>query len=303
MADLAVEIGPLRLRNPVLTASGTCGYGLDLLPFVAPEQLGGVCTKGLSLLPRAGNPPPRIWETPCGMLNAIGLANIGVEAFIADKVPPLRDRGVTVIANVLGFTTEEFGELARRLDGIDGVAALELNLSCPNVSHGGVHIGRDPRLAAAAVAAARAATRLPLLAKLSPEGEPVAVARAVADAGADAVSVCNTLRAMAIDVESRRPRLAAGYGGMSGPALHPIAVRLVHEISRAVPLPVVGVGGVTTWQDAVEMMLAGATAIQVGTAVLVEPEAPLLVLEGLERHLDRRGESARDIVGAVLPAE
>lgn len=301
MADLAVSIGPLALRNPVMTASGTCGYGLELLPQVPPERLGAVCVKGLSLAPRAGAPAPRIWEltSSSGLLNAIGLANVGVDAFVTEKLPPLRDRGVTVIANVLGVSPEEFAELARRLDAAPGVAALELNLSCPNVKEGGVHMSRDPRLAAAAVAAARAATALPLIAKLSPEGEPLAVARAVADAGADALSVCNTIRGLAIDIEARRPRLGSGYGGLSGPALRPVAVRLVHEISRALSIPVIGIGGVATWQDVVEMMLAGATAVQIGTATFAEPRAPLDALEGLEAYLDRRGEAARDLVGAV----
>lgn len=299
MADLTVQLGPLRLDNPVMTASGTCGYGLELLPQVPPERLGAVCVKGLSLEPRAGAPAPRIWEVPAGLINAIGLANVGVEAFIRDKLPPLRQRGVRVIANVLGVTPEEFAELARRLEGAGGVAALELNLSCPNVKEGGVQLSRDPRLAAAAVRAAREATALPLIAKLSPEGDPIAIARAVTEAGADALSVCNTLRAMAIDVETGRPRIGAGMGGLSGPALHPIAVRLVYEISRAVEAPVVGIGGISGWDDAAEMMLAGATAVQVGTALFAEPRAPLDVLEGLEAYLDRRGVTAREIVGAV----
>jgi dihydroorotate dehydrogenase (NAD+) catalytic subunit len=235
------------------------------------------------------------------MLNAIGLANVGVEAFLANKLPPLIAAGATVIANVLGTTEEEFAELSARMDG-SGVAALELNLSCPNVASGGVHIGRDPATAARAVRAARRETRLPLLVKLSPEGDPIAVARAVSAEGADALTVCNTIRGMAIDIETRRPRLAAGYGGLSGPALRPVAVRLVHEVSRAVSLPVVGVGGVWSAEDAVEMMLAGATAIQVGTALFVDPAAPVAVLEGLERYLDLRGEAARDIIGAVGPS-
>lgn len=299
MADLAVELGPLSLKNPLLTASGTCGYGMDLLPYVEPESLGGICTKGLSLEPRLGAPSPRIWEVPCGMINAIGLANIGVEAFLTDKLPALREREVTVIVNVLGVSPEEFHELAARLDGICGIAALELNLSCPNVAKGGVHLSKDPALAAAAVAAARDATQLPLIAKLSPEGEPLSIARAVQEGGADALSVCNTIRAMAIDIEARVPRIGAGYGGMSGPALKPIAVRLVHEITQAVDLPVIGVGGVTTWQDAIEMMLAGATAIQVGTALLFEPQTPVDILQGMTDYLDQRGEAARDIIGAL----
>ncbi len=299
MADLKVRLGPLELQNPVLTASGTCGYGLDLLPHLEPERLGGVCTKGLSLEPRLGAPAPRIWEVPCGLINAIGLANIGVRVFVSEKLPQLRERGVTVIANVLGVTPGEFAELASCLDPLDGVAALELNLSCPNVKAGGVQMSRDPALARAAVKAAREATSLPLIVKLSPEGDPLAIARATAEAGADAFSVCNTIRAMAIDIESRTPRLGAGYGGLSGPALHPIAVRLVHEVAGALSLPVIGVGGVSTWRDAVEMMLAGATAVQIGTALLVDPIAPMTILEGLEAYLDRHGEDACDLIGAL----
>ena len=299
MADLSVRLGPLQLQNPVMTASGTCGYGLELRPHVDPARLGAVCVKGLSMEPRTGGPPPRTWEVPAGMLNAIGLANVGVEAFLRDKLPPLRAAGVTVVANVLGTSPAELAELAGRVGEADGVAAVELNLSCPNVSAGGVHLGRDAASAGEAVRAARLATPRPLLVKLSPEGDPVGVAKASEAAGADALSVCNTLRAMAIDIETRRPRLAATYGGLSGPALRPLAVRLVHEIARQVHIPVVGVGGVATWQDAVEMMLAGATAVQVGTAIFSDPRAPLSILEGLEAYLDRRGEAAREIIGAV----
>jgi dihydroorotate dehydrogenase (NAD+) catalytic subunit len=299
VVDLSVQVGQLKLRNPILTASGTCGYGIDLLPHVLPEQLGGICTKGLSLLPRAGAPVPRLWEVPGGLLNAIGLANIGLQAFIKDKLPLLRQRGVTVIANVLGVSPEEFGELAARLNDEEGVAAIELNLSCPNVKAGGVHMSRDPQLAGAAVAAARRATSLPLWVKLSPEGDPLAIAQASADAGADALAVCNTLRGMAIDIDSRRPQLGAGYGGLSGPALKPVALRLVHEVSTTVQLPVVGIGGVTTWKDAVEMMLAGASAVQIGTAVLAHPRAPTDVLTGLTHYLEERDEDARDLIGAV----
>jgi len=301
MADLSTSVGALQLPNPVLTASGTCGYGLDLLPHVDPAKLGGICTKGLSLAPRLGAPTPRLWEVPSGLLNAIGLANIGVEAFLEDKLPALRERGVTVIANVLGESPAELAELVSRLEGQQGVAAIELNLSCPNVKAGGVHMGRDPAKAGEAVRAAREVSTLPLIAKLSPEGEPVAVARAVAEAGADAVSVCNTIRGMAIDIATRRPRIASTYGGLSGPALRPIALRLVHEIAQTVDIPIMGIGGISTWQEAVEMMLAGASAIQIGTATLMNPIAPTLVLEGLERYLDERGESARDLIGALEP--
>jgi dihydroorotate dehydrogenase (NAD+) catalytic subunit len=295
-----LRIGSLALRNPVLTASGTCGYGLELARYFDIAILGGICTKGLSLEPRAGNKPPRICETPAGMLNAIGLANVGVEAFVRDKLPELRAAGATVIANVLGTTPEEFAALAKRLDGVEGVCALELNLSCPNVKEGGLRLGTDPGRVREAVAAARAATKLPLIAKLSPETSDIgALARAAAEGGADALSVMNTIRGMSIDVRTRRPRLGNVMGGLSGPAIRPLAVRLVFEAARAVSIPVIGVGGVMRWEDAVEMMLAGATAVQVGTASFLDPRAALDVLQGLEAYCKEQKVGYDDLIGAV----
>jgi dihydroorotate dehydrogenase (NAD+) catalytic subunit len=295
-----LRIGSLTLRNPVLTASGTCGYGLELARYFDIAILGGICTKGLSLEPRAGNKPPRICETPAGMLNAIGLANVGVEAFVRDKLPELRAAGATVIANVLGTTPEEFAALAKRLDGVEGVCALELNLSCPNVKEGGLRLGTDPGRVREAVAAARAATKLPLIAKLSPETSDIgALARAAAEGGADALSVMNTIRGMSIDVRTRRPRLGNVMGGLSGPAIRPLAVRLVFEVARAVSIPVIGVGGVMRWEDAVEMMLAGATAVQVGTASFLDPRAAIDVLQGLEAYCKEQKVGYDDLIGAV----
>jgi dihydroorotate dehydrogenase (NAD+) catalytic subunit len=295
-----LAIGALALRNPVLTASGTCGYGLELARYFDIAMLGGICTKGLSLEPRAGNRPPRVCETPAGMLNAIGLANVGVEAFVAEKLPKLQAAGATVFANVLGTTSAEFERIAKRLDGRPGLQALELNLSCPNVKEGGLRLGTDPGRVREAVAAARGATKLPLVAKLSPETSDIGVlARAAAEGGADAVSVMNTIRGMAIDVRTRRPRLGNVMGGLSGPAIRPLAVRLVFEASRAVSIPVIGVGGVTRWEDAVEMMLAGATAVQVGTASFVNPRAPLDVLSGLDAYCKQEQLSYPDLIGAV----
>jgi len=295
-----LAIGALALRNPVLTASGTCGYGLELARYFDIAMLGGICTKGLSLEPRAGNRPPRVCETPAGMLNAIGLANVGVEAFVAEKLPKLQAAGATVFANVLGTTSAEFERIAKRLDGRPGLQALELNLSCPNVKEGGLRLGTDPGRVREAVAAARGATKLPLVAKLSPETSDIGVlARAAAEGGADAVSVMNTIRGMAIDVRTRRPRLGNVMGGLSGPAIRPLAVRLVFEASRAVSIPVIGVGGVARWEDAVEMMLAGATAVQVGTASFVNPRAPLDVLSGLDAYCKQEQLSYPDLIGAV----
>jgi dihydroorotate dehydrogenase (NAD+) catalytic subunit len=300
MTESRLRIGSLTLRNPVLTAAGTCGYGLELARYFDVAVLGGICTKGLSLEPRAGNPPPRICETPAGMLNAIGLANVGVEAFLKEKLPELRTAGATVIANVLGTSPEEFAKLARRLDGAPGLHALELNLSCPNVKEGGLRLGTDPGRLKEAVAAARSATKLPLVAKLSPETADIgALARAAAAGGADAVSVMNTIRGMSIDVHTRRPRLGNTLGGLSGPAVRPIAVRLVFEASRAVSIPVIGVGGVMRWEDAVEMMLAGATAVQVGTASFLNPRAALDVLQGLDAYCRAQKLGYDELIGAV----
>ncbi|MBI4705310.1 MAG: dihydroorotate dehydrogenase [Deltaproteobacteria bacterium] len=298
--DMSVQLGPLRLKNPVLVASGTFGYGLEHDDLCDAAALGGVCTKGLSLEPREGNPPPRICETPAGMLNAIGLANVGVEAFCRDKLPVLRARGVTVVANVFATSVDDFARLAARLDREPGVAALELNISCPNVAHGGLEFGRDPAAAARVTAAVRAATRLPLWVKMSPEaGDLGAVARACEQAGADALSAINTIRGMAIDVDSWRPMLANRTGGLSGPAIRPLAVRIVWELGRAVRIPIVGIGGVASGRDAVELMLAGASAVQVGTASFVEPTAPARVLAELGAYCHKGGLAPRELVGKV----
>jgi dihydroorotate dehydrogenase (NAD+) catalytic subunit len=298
--DLSVRVGALTLANPVLTASGTFGYGLEFQPFFDIARLGGICTKGLSLHPRDGNAPPRIAETASGMLNAIGLANVGVDAFIADKLPGLRAVGATVVANIFASAIPEFVELAARLDPVPGVAALELNISCPNVHQGGLEFGKDPRAAAEVTRAVRGASRLPLWVKLSPEaGDPAAVARACVDAGADAVTVMNTIRGMAIDHRTRRVVLANRTGGLSGPAIKPLALRLVYEVARAVSVPVIGIGGISTWQDAAEFLLAGATAIQVGTASFINPRAAIEVVEGLAAYCEAEGCDAKDLVGAL----
>ncbi|MDI7267860.1 MAG: dihydroorotate dehydrogenase [Myxococcota bacterium] len=300
MTRRGIRIGRLRLRNPVMTASGTCGYGVELARYLDIATLGAVCTKGLSLRPRIGNRPPRICETPAGMLNAIGLANIGVEAFVRDKLPALRAAGATVVANVFGETVEEFVQVARRLAGEQGIHALELNVSCPNVAKGGLAFGTDPARLADVTRAVRDAVDLTVIVKLPPETADVgALARSAVDAGADALSVMNTIRGMAIDVRTRRPRIANVTGGLSGPAVRPITVRLVYEVSRAVPAPVIGVGGVARWEDAAEMMLAGASAVQVGSASFANPRAPLEVLSGLASFCRRQGIDYADLVGAV----
>jgi dihydroorotate dehydrogenase (NAD+) catalytic subunit len=299
-ADLSVKVGALTLANPVLTASGTFGYGLEYDDFFDVATLGGICTKGLSLEPRAGNPPARIRETAAGMLNAIGLANVGVEAFCRDKLPVLRRRGVTVIANVFATTVPDFVRLAERLDREEGVAAIELNVSCPNVDKGGLEFGCDPAAAARVTAAVRAATRLPVWVKMSPEaGDLRAVGRACEAAGADALTAINTIRGLSIDPSTWRPRLANRTGGLSGPALKPIALRMVWELARAVTIPVIGIGGVASAEDAIEFLLAGAIAVQVGTASFADPLASRRVLDGLAAYCEARGVAARDLVGKM----
>ncbi|MFH7325452.1 dihydroorotate dehydrogenase [Desulfurivibrio sp. C05AmB] len=302
--DLKVKIGSLVLRNPVMTASGTFGYGREFKDFVNLHHLGAVVVKGISLLPRAGNPPPRLVETPCGMLNAIGLENVGVERFLVDKLPWLRKRKTTVVVNILGNTVEEYTALAARLDGEDGVAALEVNISCPNVKQGGVAFGTDPRMAAAVTRAVRRATGLPLIIKLSPNVSDIqAMARAAAEEGADAVSLINTLLGMAIDLRTRRPRLANVVGGLSGPAIKPVALRMVWQVAQAVRIPVIGIGGIMTAEDALEFIVAGAHAVQVGTANFINPEAAGEIVDGISNYLQVQNiASLTELRGSLLLA-
>ncbi len=298
MTDQAVRIGSLALRNPVLTASGTFGYGLEFADFLDLGQLGGICTKGLSRLPRAGNPPARICETPAGMLNAIGLANIGVEAFCQEKLPELQRLRVTVVANIFASSIDDFVAIADRLEQAAGVHAIELNVSCPNVAHGGIEFGKDPAMCAAVTRAVRATTRLPVWVKMSPEApDLVAVARACEQAGADALTAINTIRGMSIDAETMRVRLANRTGGLSGPALRPIALRIVWDLVGAVSIPVIGIGGISSASDAVEFLLAGASAVQVGTANFSDPAAAANIARGLAEYCERHGLSAAELIG------
>ena len=298
MTSQSVRIGSLELKNPVLTASGCFGYGLEFDDFFDVATLGGICTKGLSLKPRDGNAPHRICETPAGMLNAIGLANIGVEAFCRDKLPTLRRRGVTVVANIFASSVEDFVALAERLDSETGIAAVELNISCPNVTHGGIEFGRDAKMAAQVTAAVRAATKIPVWVKMSPEaGDLVGVARACEDAGADAITAINTIRGMVIDVGTMRPKLANATGGLSGPALRPIAVRMVWELAGALKIPVVGIGGITDTRDALEFLLAGASAVQVGTASFRDPSSAHTIMLGIRDFCEERGCDVTDLIG------
>ena len=299
--EMSVNLAGIPLRNPVMAASGTFGYGEEFAEYVDLHAIGAMITKGLSLKPRAGNPTPRIVETPGGMLNAIGLQNLGIDAFIAKKLPFLRTVNTPTIANFFGDTVDEYAEMARRLNEIPEVAALEMNISCPNVKQGGIVFGTDPACAAGVVAACRAATSKPLIVKLSPNvTDVVAMARACVDAGADALSLINTLIGMAIDLKKRRPVLANVTGGFSGPAIKPIALRMVWQVSRAVKVPLIGIGGIMNATDALEFILAGATAVQVGTASFINPGAAQTIAEEMEAWLVANGVAdVKSLIGAL----
>ena len=303
--DLSVRLGRLVLKNPIATASGTFGYGLEFAEFLPLGKLGGISVKGLSLRPCFGNPPPRICETDAGMLNAIGLQNVGVEAFLSEKLPELERLGATVIANVWGDAEDDYVAVVERIGGDRRVAAIELNVSCPNVVKGGLIFGNNPTALGALVRRVRGVTPLPLIVKLSPNVTDItATARAAIDAGADCLSLINTFVGMAIDIERQRPILANRTGGLSGPAIKPLALNLVNRVYREVAgpakVPLIGMGGVRTWSDAVEFMLAGAAAVGIGTAMFIDPTTPIKVLEGLETYLRRHHlTSAGQLVGRL----
>lgn len=302
MPDLACRLAGLNLKNPVLTASGTFGYGLEFAPYGELKELGGLVVKGLSLLPRAGNPTPRFVETPCGLLNAIGLQNCGVEVFLKEKLPLLPWREVAVIANIYAGCEDDFAELAGILAGEEGVAGLEVNISCPNVAKGGLAFGQDPAAAAGVCAAVKKrAGAKPVIVKLSPNVTDItAIALAVQDAGADALSLINTLLGMAVDVRTRRPRLANIVGGLSGPAIKPVALRCVWQVSRAVKIPVIGLGGISTARDILEFILCGAAAVQVGTANFSRPDISFALVRELRSEMLELGlESLDDLRGSL----
>jgi dihydroorotate dehydrogenase (NAD+) catalytic subunit len=301
LTDLSVRIGSLTLSNPLVAASGCFGYGVEYAGVVDLSSLGGVAVKGLFLTERQGHPPERIVETPAGMLNAIGLQGIGVHRFIKEKLPELRERRATVIVNICGSTLEEYVELSRILSDVEGVAAIELNISCPNIKEGGITFGCSLHGTFDVVSAVRKVTRLPLIPKLTPNVTDVAsFAKASEDAGADAVSLVNTFLAMAIDVETRRPRLSNIVGGLSGPAIRPIAVRMVYDCHRAVKIPVIGMGGIASATDALEFMIAGASAVQVGTANFADPFIWNKLLDGIRDYLERHHIArVSDLTGTV----
>ncbi|MEK6534155.1 MAG: dihydroorotate dehydrogenase, partial [Thermodesulfobacteriota bacterium] len=285
---LAVDLCGLRLKNPVMTASGTFGYGEEYAPFCDLNRLGAIVVKGLSLEPRPGNPPPRIMETRCGMLNAVGLQNVGVRAFIAEKLPFLRQLNVTVIANIFGETIEEYRRVTEILTRAAGVHAIEVNISCPNVKKGGVAFGAYPDAAAAVTEMVRGETDLPVIVKLTPNVTDITeIARAVESAGADAVSLINTLTGMSVDIERRRPHLANVTGGLSGPAVKPVALRMVWQVVRSVKIPVIGIGGISTAADALEFLITGASAVQIGTANFIHPAATMEIIDGIEDYMIR----------------
>jgi dihydroorotate dehydrogenase (NAD+) catalytic subunit len=291
--SLQTKIGPLNLKNPVLAASGTFGYGSEFSDLIDANLLGGIVVKGLSIKHMPGNPPPRIVETPCGMLNAIGLANVGLETFLREKLPYLQKLNTAVIVNIYGHTIDEYGAVAARLKGVEGLSAIEVNISCPNVERGGMAFGTDPDLAAKVTEEVLKNSDKPVIVKLSPNVTDIRVpARAVEKAGAHALSLINTLTGMAIDINTRRPRLASVSGGLSGPAIRPVALYMVREVVKKVRIPVIGIGGITDYRDALEFLIAGARAVQVGTANFVNPRATLDIVEGLRKFCEDQGISS-----------
>ena len=287
--NLAVNVGGISMKNPVMTASGTFGYGEKFAPLFDLNRLGAIIVKGLSLKPAPGNPPPRTVETCGGMLNAIGLENIGLAAFVKEKLPFLQSLDTPIILNIYGQNLDEYAKLAERIHDLEGVAGIELNISCPNVKAGGIAFGTDPKMAFQVTKLVREKTKLPLIVKLSPNVTDVGtIARSVEEAGADAVSLINTITSMAVDVETRRPKLANKVGGLSGPAIKPIALRMVWETVQAVALPVIGIGGIMDASDALEFLIVGAQAVQVGTANFVNPRATVEIAEGLRNYLVKK---------------
>lgn len=298
---LAITLCGIPLRNPVIAASGTFGYGLEFEKLVDLNALGGFVVKGLSREPMAGNPPPRIWEAKAGMINSIGLQNIGVQAFIREKLPKLAKLKTAVFANVFGYATEDYVEVVRALESAEGLAGYELNVSCPNTSHSGIYFSSDPAMLAEVVGAARRVAKRPLVVKLSPNVAQIEpLARAAEEAGADAISLVNTFVALAVDARAQRPRIGGGFGGLSGPAIKPIALRLVYQAAQTVRIPVIGMGGIATGEDAAEFLIAGARAVQVGTATFWDPASPARIARELDAFLKQQSiDHVEKLVGAL----
>jgi len=301
MSRLATSVCGIALQNPVIAASGTFGYGLEFAKQVDLNSLGGLMVKGLSREPIEGNPAPRIYETASGMINSIGLQNVGVRAFVAEKLPALAKLRTAVFANIFGYRTEDYVEVARVLEDHEGLAGYELNVSCPNTKHGGICFSSDPALLSEVVSAVKRVVRRPLIVKLSPNVAAIEpLARAAEESGADAVSLVNTFVALAIDAHARKSRIGAGFGGLSGPAIKPVALRLVCQAARAVKIPVIGLGGIATGEDAAEFLIAGASALQVGTATFWDPQSPVRIARELGEFLEREGiGNVREIVGTL----
>ncbi len=299
--DLTVQVGPIVLKNPVMVASGTFGYGREMADLVPLEQLGAVVVKGISSKPRPGNHPPRIVEATAGLINSIGLENVGVEMFIRDKLPYLRKRNVPTIVNIFGESPEEYVEVASALSEVDGILALEVNISCPNVRSGGICFGASAEMAAQVVRAVKDSTHLPVIAKLSPQVTSIAqIAKAVEGGGADIISCINTIPAMAADIYTRKPRLGNVFGGLSGPAIKPIALKSVFDVVREVSVPVIGIGGIATAEDALEFLLVGARAVQVGTVNFANPMASIEIIEGIKNFCEQQNISRiEDYIGTL----
>ena len=299
--DISTKLGDIELKNPVMTASGTFGYGMEFESVIDLNKLGAIVVKGISLKPMPGNPPPRIVETPAGMLNAIGLANIGIENFLRDKLPWLKTLDAKTIVNIYGHSIDEYGELASALRDVDGVSAIEVNISCPNVDKGGLVFGKDPDTSARVTEAVVKNTDKPVVVKLTPNVSDITLlAAAVEQAGADGLSLINTLSGMAIDIETRKPRLGNISGGLSGPAIKPVALHMVYQVAKAVNIPVIGIGGILNAQDALEFLIAGASAVQVGTANFINPRATLDIIDGIKSYCERKGiKSIKEIIGSI----
>jgi len=302
LPTMKVRIGDIELKNPIMTASGTFGYGEEYSPYVDLNRLGALIVKGLSLEPKEGNPPPRIIETTAGMLNAVGLENVGVKSFIKEKLPFLRQFDVPVIVNVFGETVEEYVKVAGTLSDVEGIAGLEINISCPNVVKGGIEFGANPDLAGEVTRSVKSVTHLPVIVKLTPNVTDITeIAKSVEEAGADAISLINTLKGMSVDIEKRVPHLENITGGLSGPGIKPVALRMVWEVTREVSIPVIGVGGIMNAQDALEFLIVGAKAVQIGTANFVNPRATIDILEGIEQYMRENGISdINDLIGTII---